>query len=113
MAEIDKTLPNVVKQPTEVPTPDVTGEDAEVNLVEEQVTTDVEQTELPDGGVEINFDPRTKLNGQQPEGHFDNLAEALDDSILSKLGSDMHANYTDYKNFEKTISEEKSRRWNY
>ena len=66
MAEIDKTLPNVVKQPTEVPTPDVTGEDAEVNLVEEQVTTDVAQTELPDGGVEINFDPRTKLNGQQP-----------------------------------------------
>ena len=101
MAEIDKTLPNVVKQPTEVPTPDVTGEDAEVNLVEEQVTTDVEQTELPDGGVEINFDPRTKLNGQQPEGHFDNLAEALDDSILSKLGSDMHANYTDYKNSRK------------
>jgi len=101
MAEIDKALPNVVKQPTEIPTPDVTGEDAEVNLVEDQVTTDVEQTELPDGGVEINFDPRSKLNGQQPEGHFDNLTEAVDDGFLSKLGSEMQANYTDYRNSRK------------
>ena len=101
MAEIDKTLPNVVKQPTEIPTPDVTGEDTEVNLVEDQVTEDVEQTELPDGGVELNFDPRSKLNGQQPEGHFDNLAEAMDDGVLAKLGSEMQANYTDYKNSRK------------
>ena len=101
MAEIDKTLPNVVKQPTEIPTPDVTGEDTEVNLVEDQVTEDVEQTELPDGGVELNFDPRSKLNGQQPEGHFDNLTDAVDDSVLSKLGSEMQANYTDYKNSRK------------
>ena len=98
MADIDKTLPNVVKQPTEIPTPEVTGEDTEVNLVEDQVTEDVEQTELPDGGVEINFDPRSKLNGQQPEGHFDNLTDAVEDSFLSKLGSEMQANYTDYKN---------------
>ena len=85
MAEIDKTLPNVVKQPTEIPTPDVTGEDTEVNLVEDEVTTEdnIEQTELADGGVEINFDPKSKLNGQQPEGHFDNLTEAVDDE--SKL----------------------------
>ena len=83
------------QEPTEIPGAMILEGMKEV---EEQVTTDVEQTELPDGGVEINFDPRTKLNGQQPEGHFDNLAEALDDSILSKLGSDMHANYTDYKN---------------
>ena len=101
MADIDKTLPNVVKQPTEIPTPEVTGEDTEVNLVEDQVTTDVEQTELPDGGVELNFDPRSKLNGQQPEGHFDNLAEAMDDGVLAKLGSEMQANYTDYKNSRK------------
>ena len=101
MAEIDKTLPNVVKQPTEIPTPDVTGEDTEVNLVEDQVTEDVEQTELPDGGVELNFDPRSKLNGQQPEGHFDNLTDAVEDSVLSKLGSEMQANYTDYKNSRK------------
>ena len=101
MAEIDKTLPNVVKQPTEIPTPDVTGEDTEVNLVEDQVTEDVEQTELPDGGVELNFDPRSKLNGQQPEGHFDNLTDAVEDGVLSKLGSEMQANYTDYKNSRK------------
>ena len=101
MADIDKTLPNVVKQPTEIPTPEVTGEDTEVNLVEDQVTTDVEQTELPDGGVELNFDPRSKLNGQQPEGHFDNLTDAVEDSVLSKLGAEMQANYTDYKNSRK------------
>ena len=98
MADIDKTLPNVLKQPTEIPTPEVTGEDTEVNLVEDQVTEDVEQTELPDGGVELNFDPRSKLNGQQPQGHFDNLTDAVEDSFLSKLGSEMQANYTDYKN---------------
>ena len=98
MADIDKTLPNVIKQPTEIPTPEVTGEDTEVNLVEDQVTEDVEQTELPDGGVELNFDPRSKLNGQQPQGHFDNLTDAVEDSFLSKLGSEMQANYTDYKN---------------
>ena len=98
MADIDKTLPNVIKQPTEIPTPEVTGEDTEVNLVEDQVTEDVEQTELPDGGVELNFDPRSKLNGQQPQGHFDNLTDAVEDGFLSKLGSEMQANYTDYKN---------------
>ena len=101
MADIDKTLPNVVKQPTEIPTPEVTGEDTEVNLVEDQVTEDVEQTELPDGGVELNFDPRSKLNGQQPQGHFDNLTDAVEDGFLSKLGSEMQANYTDYKNSRK------------
>ena len=103
MAEIDKTLPNVVKEPTEIPTPDVTGEDTEVNLVEDQATTeeDIEQTELADGGVEINFDPRTKLNGQGPQGHFDNLAEAVDEGFLSKLGSEMQADYTDYRNSRK------------
>ena len=103
MAEIDKTLPNVVKEPTEIPTPDVTGEDTEVNLVEDQVTTeeDIEQTELADGSVEINFDPRTKLNGQEPQGHFDNLAEAVDEGFLSKLGSEMQANYNDYRNSRK------------
>ena len=101
MADIDKTLPNVVKQPTEIPTPEVTGEDTEVNLVEDQVTEDVEQIELPDGGVELNFDPRSKLNGQQPQGHFDNLTDAVEDGFLSKLGSEMQANYTDYKNSRK------------
>ena len=101
MADIDKTLPNVIKQPTEIPTPDVTGEDTEVNLVEDQVTEDVEQIELPDGGVELNFDPRSKLNGQQPQGHFDNLTDAVEDGFLSKLGSEMQANYTDYKNSRK------------
>jgi len=101
MADIDKTFPNVVKQPTEIPTPEVTGEDTEVNLVEDQITEDVEQTELPDGGVELNFDPRSKLNGQQPQGHFDNLTDAVEDGFLSKLGSEMQANYTDYKNSRK------------
>ena len=49
----------------------------------------------------LNFDPRSKLNGQQPQGHFDNLTDAVEDSFLSKLGSEMQANYTDYKNSRK------------
>ena len=95
MADIDKTLPNVIKQPTEVPTPDL--EDTEVNLVEDQVTTDVEQTELPDGSVDVNFDPNTKMNGQGVQGPLENLAENLSESVLSTIGSEMHQNYTDYK----------------
>ena len=99
MADIDKTLPNVIKQPTEVPTPDL--EDTEVNLVEDQVTTEVEQTELPDGGVEVNFDPNTKMNGQGAQGPLENLAESLSESALSMIGSEMHQNYTDYKTSRK------------
>ena len=99
MADIDKTLPNVIKQPTEIPSPDL--EDTEVNLVEDQVTTDVEQTELPDGSVDVNFDPNTKMNGQGVQGPLENLAESLSESALSTIGSEMHQNYTDYKNSRK------------
>ena len=99
MADIDKTLPNVIKQPTEVPTPDL--EDTEINLVEDQVTTDVEQTELPDGSVDVNFDPNTNMNGQGVQGPLENLAESLSESALSTIGSEMHQNYTDYKNSRK------------
>ena len=99
MADIDKTLPNVIKQPTEVPTLDL--EDTEVNLVQDQVTTDVEQTELPDGGVEVNFNPNTKMNGQGVQGPLENLAESLSESALSLIGSEMHQNYTDYKTSRK------------
>ena len=83
MADIDKTLPNVIKQPTEIPSPDL--EDTEVNLVEDQVTTDVEQTELPDGSVDVNFDPNTKMNGQGVQGPLENLADTLSESALSTI----------------------------
>ena len=69
MAEIDKTLPNVVKEPTEIPTPDVTGEDTEVNLVEDQATTeeDIEQTELPRPPLTAPAKPLLKIPLPKPK----------------------------------------------
>ena len=92
MADIDKALPNV---------------DQEVKLPEEEVVVTDEQKEVevtPDGaevvmdeegGAEINFDPTAQA--QQSQGHFDNLAEQVDDSELSRLGSKLFEDYNQYK----------------
>jgi len=49
-----------------------------------------------EGGAEISFDP----NAASPEGgedHFSNLAEFLDDGILSELAQNLSDKYTEYK----------------
>ena len=99
MAEIDKTL-NEVRTSVELPGP---GEQIEVTEeIQESLPDegDTEITETADGGVEINFEPGA-FNQAQSENHFDNLAELLPEDILGPLGSELNANYMEYKESRK------------
>jgi len=93
MAEIDKTLPPTALPPDIAPDVEVPVTD-ETKLIE---TENIEATPLPDGGMDINFDPSSGFKVPGTEGHFDNLADILPDDILSPIGTEMHANYFDYK----------------
>jgi hypothetical protein len=93
MAEIDKNLPNTDLPSVVAPDMDIEVSD-ETKLVE---SDNVEATELPDGGMEINFDPDSGIKVPGTEEHFDNLADLLPDDVLNPIGSEMQANYTDYK----------------
>ena len=97
MAEIDKTLLDTDLPPVVAPDVDIPVAD-ETKLIE---TEGIEATELPDGGMDINFDPSSKPQIPGTEGHFDNLADLLPDDILTPIGSDMQADYTDYKQSRK------------
>ena len=95
MAEIDKGLPNV-RQSVTIPSPQ---EQTEVQTeLQESIPSpkDTEIIENEDGSVDINFEPA----GASPEGsedHYANLADLLPDSILDPIGSELFANYTDYR----------------
>jgi len=90
--KIDKALPNV---------------DQEVNIQPEEITvteTDKLSEVTPEGaevvmdeqgGAEINFDPMAQQQASQ--NHFDNLAEQVDDNDLSRLGSKLFDDYSQYK----------------
>ena len=96
MADIDKALPNEVKKSIEIEGQEKALEE-NIELQEtlpEQGDTEITPTE--DGGVEINFEPGA-FNQAQSQNHYDNLAELLPEEILSPLGSELFANYTDYK----------------
>ena len=96
MAEIDKALPNV-KQTVNIPGPEeVEAAEQEVLIEQQEAGEPIEQVQNEDGSVDINFDPAA-VNPGQGEGHFDNLAELLPDSVLDPLGSELYHNYTDYK----------------
>ena len=99
MAEIDKTL-NEVRTSVELP-----GPEEQVEVTEEIQESlpdegDTEITETADGGVEINFEPGA-FNQAQSENHFDNLAELLPEDVLGPLGSELNANYMEYKESRK------------
>ncbi len=96
MAEIDKALPNV-KQTVNIPGPEeVEAAEQEALVKQQEAGEPIEQVQNEDGSVDINFDPAA-VNPGQDEGHFDNLAELLPDSVLDPLGSELYTNYTDYK----------------
>jgi ribosomal protein S30 len=96
MAEIDKSLPNEVRNSIEIPGPGALAEE-QVNIQEELPDPGAtEITPLEDGGVEIDFEPGA-FNQEQSENHFDNLAELLPEETLSPLGSELTANYEDYR----------------
>ena len=92
MAEIDKSLPNIVDNltPGEVEVEQI------ANSVEELPAGVTEITENEDGSADINFDPSKNLNGQVEFGG--NLAEVIDEQELGVLGSELSQNYEDYKN---------------
>ena len=93
MAEIDKSLPNT-KTTIEIP-----GQaEIEQNIQEEIQPTDspVEINMSEDGGAEISFDPSiASMPGG--EDHYANLAEFLDESILTDVGSELDEKYNDYR----------------
>jgi hypothetical protein len=93
MAEIDKSLPNT-KTTIEIP-----GQ-AEI---EQTIQEEIQPTESPveinmseDGGAEISFDPSVaSIPGG--EDHYANLAEFLDENILTDIGSELDEKYNDYR----------------
>ncbi len=95
MAEIDKGLPNVRR---EINIPSV-EEQTEVIADLQETTPSHEKTEVvenDDGSVDINFEPGA-VASEAGDNHYMNLADLLPDSILDPLGSELYANYTDYK----------------
>ena len=87
---IDKTLPNVdVENQTK---------ETEVDIetpTEDIVSDEVEVTSTEDGGAEISFDPRAEA--LESKGHFDNLAELMNEESLGEIANDLFDNYTEYK----------------
>jgi len=92
MAEIDKSLPTTDTNPL--------GEEIEIEQVKEAEVIDTEAGPVEidmteDGGAEVSFDP----NAVEPEGmgHFDNIAEVLDEQVGDLLASELTDKYKDYK----------------
>ena len=95
MADIDKALPNVETE-LKIPSDDEIVVNEQEKLEEQVGPDDVQVTEEEDGSATINFDPEA-VNQPGTDGHFDNLAELLPEDILGKLGSELAANYMQYK----------------
>ena len=99
MADIDKSLPNVETE-LKIPSDEEVAV-SEQETIEEQVgPDDVDITQEEDGSATINFDPAA-VNQPGGEGHGDNLAELLPESVLGKLGSELAENYMTYKSARK------------
>ena len=99
MAEIDKVLPNV-EQTIKIPSQEEIEIDVAEDQEKKQSANPVDVQENDDGSVDVNFQPGL-VNPGEDEGHFANLADLLDDSILSPLGHELYDNYSDYKNSRK------------
>jgi hypothetical protein len=95
MAEIDKTLPNIMTQLT--PEQETEQVIADTEILNPSGETEVLENE--DGSVDINFDPNALQNIQAD--HNANLAEFVDDSVLGRLGSSLYQNYQDYRTSRK------------
>ena len=96
MAEIDKGLiPNIGSSLT--PEQEIEQVISETETVSSSPT---ELTENDDGSVDINFDPKAKMEGAALE-HGANLAEFIDENDLNLLGTELGQNYEDYKSSRK------------
>ena len=93
MAEIEKGLvPNIGSSLT--PEQEIEQVVSETEVVSPGPT---ELTENEDGSVDINFDPKAKMN-EASLVHDANLAEFIDENDLTSLGTELYQNYEDYKN---------------
>jgi hypothetical protein len=95
MAEIDKTLPNIMTQLT--PEQETEQVIADTEILNPSGETEVLENE--DGSVDIDFDPNALQNIQAD--HNSNLADFLPEDVLGSLGSELFENYQDYKNSRK------------
>jgi hypothetical protein len=98
MAEIDKSLPNEVK-PLET---EETQQELEI-ITPGDTPSSEEGTEIvenEDGSVDIDFDP-SAMAAEESKNHYANLADFMDDTILSRMGSDLYQSYQDYRNSRK------------
>jgi len=93
MAEIDKSLPNV-KQTLKIPSPQQQMQiDAESQA---SSPAQPEVTKNEDGSAEITFEPGA-VNQEGGQDHYANLADLLPDNVLDPLGSELWANYDEYR----------------
>ena len=98
MAEIDKSLPNEVK-PLET---EETQQELEI-ITPGDTPSSEEGTEIvenEDGSVDIDFDP-SAMAAEESKNHYANLADFMDDTALSRMGSDLYQSYQDYRNSRK------------
>jgi hypothetical protein len=96
MAEIDKGLiPNIGSSLT--PEQEIEQVVSETETVSSSPT---EVTENEDGSVDINFDPKSKMDEASLD-HGANLAEFIDENDLNLLGTELGQNYEDYKSSRK------------
>ena len=97
MADVDKALPNV-EQTINIPSRDELQ--VEIEKTQKDPKPPVEVLTNEDGSVDINFDP-SKVNLEQSQNHFSNLAELLPEEVLAPIGQELAANYLDYKSSRK------------
>jgi len=101
MADIDKSLPNEVRQTVSLPGEEEIEKEIVEQVQEVQESPDeVEVSENEDGSVDINLDPAAA----SPEGgdeHYANLSEFLPDDVLGRLASDLSSKYQDYTSSRK------------
>ncbi len=95
MATIDKPLPNVDEN-NRAEDQAVEIESVKSAEIIDNPTGPVEVDMTEDGGAEVSFDPNAT---EVPEGmgHFDNIAEVLEDSVGDPLASELMEKYTNYK----------------
>jgi len=89
-------LPNNIRTKVNVPSKQGQIQAIQEKMAQQENQQPVEINETADGGVEIDFDPQA-IAGVGSENHDENLAEALDDSILVEIGSQIVDDHDDYK----------------
>jgi hypothetical protein len=101
MAEIDKSLPNEVRPLS--PEEELQGVEALDVMTPGETPVSKDGTEImenEDGSVDIDFDPSAMV-AEESKNHYANLADFIDDTDLSRMGSDLYQSYQDYRNSRK------------